>query len=224
MSPPKGIFFDLDGTLLDTAEDLGSAMNHVLATRGLPTLSIKQYRNTASHGSKGLLELGFGKDIVNYDVDVLRREFLAFYGNNIANYTTEYEGVDNTLALLDEYRVPWGIVTNKPEALALQLLEYFPRMRDCAVIIGGDTFKQRKPDPFPLIQAAKVLEVAAADCVYVGDAQRDIQAANSAQMFSVIANYGYIEATDNVNMWQSKMSIDHFSELLHLFDWEKESP
>ena len=219
MKNPKGVLFDLDGTLLDTAEDLGAALNHLLKINDLPTLSVDEYRNTASHGSKGLIELGFSDSLTLYNFEALRTEFLHFYRDNIATHTTEYEGVDSTLALLDKHHIPWGIVTNKPESLAVQLLKYFPRMRDCCVMIGGDTFKQRKPDPFPLIHAADVLQVKPEHCIYIGDAQRDIQAANAANMFSVTATYGYIEDSDNVEDWKSDMSINHFEEFLQLFDW-----
>jgi phosphoglycolate phosphatase len=215
---PKGVLFDLDGTLLDTADDLGSALNHVLMMNGLPPLPKAKYRNTASHGSKGLIELGFGQGLINFDFDELRTEFLRFYRDNICTHTSEYEGVDETLKKLDERNIPWGIVTNKPESLAVQLLKYFPRMNSCKVMIGGDTFKQRKPDPFPLIHAANVLDVAPEECLYIGDAQRDIEAANAANMVSILANYGYIEDTDNVQDWQSDMSIDRFQDFLPLFN------
>lgn len=220
MRNPKGVLFDLDGTLLDTAEDLGSAMNHVLRINGLPTLPKDQYQNTASHGSKGLIELGFGQAITHYDFDELRTEFLRFYGDNIAIHTREYEGVDTTLEQLERHNIPWGIVTNKPEGLAKQLLEYFPRMRDCKVMIGGDTFKQRKPDPFPLVHAAGILGVSPEQCIYIGDAQRDIEAANAANMFSILASYGYIEEKDNTAEWKSDMLIDRFQDFLSLFDWK----
>jgi phosphoglycolate phosphatase len=219
MRNPKGVLFDLDGTLLDTAEDLGSALNHVLTLKGFPTLPKEQYKNTASHGSKGLIELGFGQGLVDYDFEELRKEFLRFYHENISIHTSQYEGVEQTLAKLDKYHIPWGIVTNKPEALAVRLLTYFPNMKTSKVMIGGDTFKQRKPDPFPLIHAASILNVTPEDCIYLGDAQRDIQAANAANMFSILANYGYIEETDNVEDWESNMAIERFQDLLLLFDW-----
>ncbi|TDF41649.1 HAD family hydrolase [Alteromonadaceae bacterium M269] len=218
MKNPKGVLFDLDGTLLDTADDLGAALNYVLEKNGLPIVGRDKYYNRTSHGSKGLIELGFAEQLPCYNFDELRTDFLNFYSENICEHTKMYPGVEMLLEQLNSWSIPWGIVTNKPEALAIQLLEYFPILMACPIVVGGDTFKQRKPHPFPLLHAAKVLNVEPNQCLYIGDAERDIEAANSAEMYSIIANYGYIEEEDDVSNWCGDAMIETFSDLRSFFE------
>jgi len=119
MKKHKGVLFDLDGTLLDTANDLGEALNYVLKSKGLKTVDREIYRPVASDGSKGLLELGFGDRLCEFDFEQLRVAFLDYYQENIAIHTCLYPGIEDLLSSLDDLNIPWGIVTNKPEYLAL---------------------------------------------------------------------------------------------------------
>ncbi|MFT6284166.1 MAG: phosphoglycolate phosphatase [Arenicella sp.] len=217
LKKPNAILFDLDGTLLDTAKDLGNALNQILRGLGRPTVSHEVYRNIASDGAKGMLELGFGEDLKDYDFASLRQQFLDYYENNICVDTDYFVGVESVLLALNQNNIPWGIVTNKPEFLTLQLVTSFPLLQNCGVIISGDTLSERKPHPLPLLHAEEKLALTTPNTWYIGDAERDIQAANSANMHSVIAQYGYISDIQQTNSWNADLSIHSPSELLDYF-------
>ena len=206
------VLFDLDGTLLDTADDLGAALNHVLTHYNKPTVAAEKYRPIASDGALGLLNLGFGEEIKHYDYDILRQQFLNYYENNIAVHTCLYKGVSPLLAQLEAMNIPWGIVTNKPEGLTKKLLPHYSEFKHCAVMVAGDTLSQRKPDPAPILYACKQINVDHTQCFYVGDALRDIQAGNSALMKTFVAQWGYILADENCETWQA----DHILSLIHI--------
>ena len=214
----KGILFDLDGTLLDTADDLGAALNHVLKQYQLPEVSADLYRPIASDGATGLLQLGFGDQYTDFDEQVLREEFLDYYENNIATHTKLYPGIESFLQQLDRQSIPWGIVTNKPIALTKLLLPHFSAFSSSKVNLGGDSLSTRKPHPEPLIHACQYLSVAKEECIYLGDAPRDITAANEANMFSVVARWGYIKAEQKVDTWPANSHCFEPAELLALFE------
>lgn len=217
LKKPNAILFDLDGTLLDTAKDLGNALNQILSALGRPTVAHKTYRNIASDGAKGMLELGFGEDIKHFDFDILRQQFLDYYENNICVDTDYFVGVESLLLALNQNNIPWGIVTNKPEFLTLQLVTSFPLLQNCAVIISGDTLSERKPHPLPLLHAQEMLALPLPNTWYIGDAERDIQAANAANMVSVIAQYGYVSDVQQTIGWNADLSIHKPSDLLTYF-------
>lgn len=197
----KAVLFDLDGTLLDTANDLGEALNYVLKNKGLNTVNREVYRPIASDGSKGLLELGFGDRLSEFDFEELRTEFLNYYEQNIAVHTSLYPGIEDLLSSLNSMNIPWGIVTNKPEYLAKILIPQFPQFEQCKTLIGGDTLPQRKPDPTPVLFACKEIGCEPKNCIYVGDAPRDIEAGNRADMYTIIAQWGYILDIDVCTNW-----------------------
>jgi phosphoglycolate phosphatase len=217
LKKPDAILFDLDGTLLDTAKDLGNALNEILSKLDRPTVAFETYRNIASDGAKGMLELGFGEDLKAFDFASLRQQFLDYYENNICVDTDYFDGVENLLLALNQNNIPWGIVTNKPEFLTLQLVASFPLLQNCAVIISGDTLSERKPHPLPLLHAEVKLDLASPNTWYIGDAERDIQAANAANMVSVIAQYGYIKDIQQTNEWNADLSIHKPNDLLAYF-------
>lgn len=212
----KGILFDLDGTLLDTADDLGAALNHVLHSKGLPHVNREHYRPIASDGATGLLNLGFGEKMAQYDADELRAQFLQYYENNIAVHTQLYAGVAQLLTYLDEHEIPWGIVTNKPIGLTKTLLPHFPELKNSKINIGGDSLSTRKPHPEPLLHSCKHLNIQPSDCIYLGDAPRDIEAGNAAGMYSVIALWGYIIDSQACNTWQADLQCTKPEQLLSL--------
>lgn len=208
------VLFDLDGTLLDTADDLGAALNYVLAKYNKPVVAAKYYRPIASDGALGLLNLGFGEDIAQYDYESLRQQFLDYYEQNIADHTCLYPGVAELLQQLEDNNIPWGIITNKPEGLTKTLMPYYPEFANCAVMVGGDTLVKRKPDPEPILYACQQINVDNQHCFYVGDALRDIQAGNSALMKTFVANWGYILADENCQTWQADHIINTPTDLL----------
>lgn len=199
----NGVLFDLDGTILDTADDLGAALNFVLTEFNLPTVTRDAYRPIASDGAKGLLELGFGEEIAHYDFAKLRQLFLNYYKENIARHTKLYDGIAELLNALEAKNIAWGIVTNKPEALTLKLLPHFPELNNSQVMVGGDSLTERKPHPAPLLYSLDKINVPAQQCYYVGDAPRDIEAGNRAKMPTIIAGWGYIANINDCDSWQS---------------------
>jgi len=212
----SGLLFDLDGTLLDTARDLGAAVNALLLRDGLALISDDVIYHTASQGALALIKAGYGEGLTDAQYQRLRQEFLDHYEQHIASHTDYFPGVEALLTRLNQQHIPWGIVTNKPYVYTKLLLAYFPLLRDCAVTVCGDTLAQRKPQPHPLILAAKSLAIAPTQLAYVGDARTDIEAANSAQMFSISASYGYIPVDDPCSNWPSDLSVDHCNDLLSM--------
>ena len=212
----SGVLFDLDGTLLDTANDLGEALNFVLRKYGLAEVAREDYRPIASDGALGLLTLGFADSLKKYDYEQLRAEFLAYYEDNIAVHTCLYPEVSELLLTLNERKIPWGVVTNKPEDLTRLLLPYFDEFEHCLSLIGGDTLVNRKPHPEPIFKACEEISVASEHCLYVGDALRDIQAGNSAKSTTVIAKWGYILANEDCTTWHADYHAETPLEILRL--------
>jgi 2-phosphoglycolate phosphatase len=214
--PIEAILFDLDGTILDTANDLGAALNYLLAKYNLPLVARKNYRPVASDGALGLLTLGFGDKLVEYNYDELRAEFLDYYTNNIAEHTCLYEGVSELLAYIEQEGIPWGIVTNKPEGLTQKLLPHFTQLNKCSVMVAGDTLAERKPHPAPLFHACQQIQVNPQNSLYIGDAPRDIEAGNNAQMYTVVALWGYIMDKSICEQWQPDAQTKHPIEIIDL--------
>ncbi|ART81534.1 haloacid dehalogenase [Oceanisphaera profunda] len=217
----KGVLFDLDGTLLDTAGDMGAAANHVIASLGLPILSDDVLQCTTSDGSYALLRAGIDEALIEqHGIEELRGQMLAFYGQNLCHHTRPYEGVPELLAWLNQYDIPWGIVTNKPSALTLPLLAELPLFEHCRVTVSSDTLAFKKPHPAPLLFAAERLVMAPEQCVYIGDHKRDIEAGRAAGMTTIAAIWGYISAGEDPNNWQA----DHQTPtVLSLFNWLKDA-
>lgn len=203
----KAVIFDLDGTLLDTTDDLGAALNHVLTQHGLPSVSREIYSPAISDGVKALLEVGFGKKLEEFDVEALRQGVLTHYADNIAVHTKCFTDVPALIDALINRDIKIGIMTNKPTFLTLPLLSQIPELKDIPVVVCGDTLDEAKPSPKPLLFAAEQLGVLASDCVYVGDAQRDIQAAKAAQMTSICALWGYIPNLATAQSWQADLNL-----------------
>lgn len=216
MRAPKAILFDLDGTLLDTAADLHRALNDVLIAYQLQEVSIEQARPVASHGARGLLKLGFKDQLTAANTEKLRADFLQAYRSDPYSQTIYFDGISELLEALRARNIAYGIVTNKPTEFTKALLPHFSHLADNPAIVCGDTLSVAKPDPAPLLHAAKLLNVSPDDCWYVGDAERDIVAGREAGMYTVLAAYGYIAETDNVAEWAADYSIHHPLELLTL--------
>lgn len=213
MDKPTAVLFDLDGTILDTANDLGLALNHVLRQCDLPEIPREIYRPVASHGSRGLLELGFGEKIDQFDNDALRKLFLDYYLEHICIDTAYMPEAESALIALNELNIPWGIVTNKPEFLTLELIQHFPLLQQCGVVISGDTLPKAKPDPGLLNWAMGRLNILPQHTLYVGDAERDIEAGRRAFMTTAVVLNGYIRAEDQPHRWQADLYLDDLSTL-----------
>lgn len=204
---PKAVLFDLDGTLLDSAPDMLAAINTMRAGRGRDAMLLAELRPHVSKGARAMAGAAFP------DVDAAERErwipeFLAEYERELARHSGPFEGVEPMLAALEAAGCVWGIVTNKPEYLARQLVPRLGWETRCGVLIGGDTLPVRKPDPLPLIVAAQRIGVDPRDCVYVGDDERDIVAARAAGMPSVVALWGYRLSGDDPIAWQGDVLVE----------------
>ncbi|RAJ98848.1 HAD family hydrolase [Aliidiomarina maris] len=214
---PRGVLFDLDGTLLDTAADLHHALTQVLNTHRLPLVSLEQARPVASHGSAGLLSLGFGSKF-NADTQAdLRAAFLSVYAADPYSRTQYFDGISELLTQLDAQDVQYGIVTNKPTQFTQALLPHFPQLAACRAVVCGDTLDVAKPHPAPLYLAAEQLGLEPNECWYVGDAERDIQAGRAAGMLTVLAHYGYVSEQDTPALWQADTEIQYPLQLLDLW-------
>ncbi|WOH37943.1 HAD-IA family hydrolase [Thalassotalea fonticola] len=216
LSAAKGVLFDLDGTLLDTADDLGAALNHLLNVYEFPVVSSKEYRLVASDGVYPLLELGFKQQLGRFDKEVLRQEFLDYYLANIANHTQLFPGIEQLLTLIEQANIPWGIVTNKPAFLTDPLLLHFKQFKKSQSNISGDTIKERKPHPAPMLLASKEIGISAEHIWYLGDAKRDIDAGNAALMTTVAVKWGYIKQFDDCSKWQADHIISNPLELIEI--------
>ncbi|MCH8491972.1 MAG: HAD-IA family hydrolase [Idiomarina sp.] len=220
---PNAILFDLDGTLLDTAPDLGHALNRVLADSNRPLKKLTEMRPYASHGSHGLLKLGFGDDYNDLNRTQLRQQFLDYYEQRVCVDTTLFAEVEELLQVLTQQQMPMAIVTNKPTLYTQLVLREIPALARIPVVVCGDTLSVAKPDPAPLLHACELLSshyqypIEAQHALYVGDAERDIEAGRRAGMRTVLASYGYIAAHDNVQAWRADFAIAQPSQLLDLW-------
>ncbi len=199
---PRVALFDLDGTLLDSAPDFVATANRMLAARGRAPVTLADLRPHVSKGSRAMVGAAF-PDLDVAARDALVPEFLVIYQEELGRHSRPFDGVEAMLAALEAAGTRWGIVTNKPEYLARDVLPAEGWQERCAVLIGGDTLAERKPHPLPLQVAAERLGVSCAECVYVGDDERDIVAARAAGMPSIAALWGYRLDGDDPESWQA---------------------
>ena len=206
--PVDAVLFDLDGTLADTAPDLGAALNRVRADRGLDPLPLERLRPYASHGARGLLGAGLAIAPGEPDYVALRDAFLAHYAAALCVASALFADVDAVLAALDARGVPWGIVTNKAARFTEPLLAALSLASRARAVVCGDTTPFPKPHPAPLRHAAERIGVAASRCVYVGDARRDVEAGRAAGMPTLVARWGYIEPGEAPESWSADGILD----------------
>ena len=204
----EAVLFDLDGTFADTAPDLGAALNYVRGLHDLPPLPLAKIRPQASHGSAGLLRLGFNIEPDAAEFPALRDAFLAYYTAHICDHTTLFAGMAELVETLEQRGLPWGIVTNKPHRFTLPLMQALGYAARAACLVSGDTCARAKPHPDPLLKAGEMLGIAPQRCLYLGDDLRDMQAANAAGMRGIVARYGYIDAQSNPDSWGAAGDAD----------------
>jgi phosphoglycolate phosphatase len=204
----RGVLFDLDGTLIDSAPDLGAAVNTMRVKRGLTAMSDSSLRPYASHGARGLVGAGFNVTPEQAEFGALRDEFLSCYATALCVRTVVFPDVPALLDALDAANLPWGIVTNKATRFTLPLLDALGLSLRPRCIVCGDTVARAKPHPDPLLAAAERLGVPPQDCVYVGDAERDVQAGIAAGMTTVVARYGYIAESERPDQWSANAVVD----------------
>jgi len=209
---PKAVLFDLDGTLLDTAPDMAGALNALRAMEGLAELPFGEIRPHVSHGAARLIEIGFSCT-GGARFEHLRERFLELYSRDLACRTRVFPGLDGVLDTMDATGISWGIVTNKPAWLTEPLVDALglrPRLR---CVVSGDTLSRKKPHPEPLLHAASQMGRAPVECVYVGDAERDVRAGRAAGMRTIVAGFGYIGPGEDPATWQADAVVAEPGEL-----------
>ena len=209
----KGILFDLDGTLIDTAPDLVRILNRLLKAYNLPPYPYAIARNEVSNGALGLIRLGFQNQISETEIENLRQEFLKLYKENPCEKSKLFNGLDGILTNLSDQGLNWGIVTNKPHAMTKPLLKKLGLLSRTSCVVSGDRLPQRKPHPAPVLLGAEELGIPSTNCVYVGDAPRDIEAGRAAGMATIATSYGYIRGCDNPETWGASIVIKKPTEL-----------
>lgn len=204
----RAVLFDLDGTLIDSAPDLAGAANAMRISRQLEPLPLERYRAHSGSGARGMLRVAFGTEPGDHAFEDLKHEFFDHYQDRLLLQTCPFDGVDRLLGTLVERGVFWGVVTNKGQRFTQPLIQAMPLFAGAATVISGDTTPHTKPHPEPLFEAARRIGVAPADCLYVGDDIRDIQAGRAAGMRTVAARYGYLGPGADVSTWGADNVID----------------
>ncbi len=207
-NPIQAVLFDLDGTLIDTAPDFIATLNRLRKDYQLPALPSEQIRAQVSNGARALVTLSFGNETDNPQFSKQLTELLDLYENSLAEHSRVFSGLDDTLALLEQHAIPWGIVTNKPTRFTTPLLEQLNLHKRCSIAICPDHVSQRKPHPEPILKACSELGVTPEYALYVGDHLRDIESGNRAGCFTVAASWGYIDAADSAASWRANLICD----------------
>jgi phosphoglycolate phosphatase len=212
--PANTVLFDLDGTLLDTAPDLAAALNATLQLNDRNALPFESIRPVVSHGGRALIELGFGIDPQHPDFEPLRKQLLDLYQANLAVHTALFPGMAEVLDELEQRGIRWGVVTNKPGWLTEPLLDALELTPRAACVVSGDTLQERKPHPAPLLHACKLAGCRPAQALYVGDAERDIEAGRNAGMRTLVALFGYFMEHDQPENWGADALIQQPADIL----------
>ena len=197
----KTVLFDLDGTLIDTAPDMAAALTMLCEEESQPVLPFEQVRPVVSNGSAALIELAFGEVKDDSRLQHLKQRYLEIYEENICIDSTLFLGSDMVLDHIESNGLNWGVVTNKPGWLTLPLMDKLQLAQRAATIVSGDTTENSKPHPGPMHHACDEARTDSNECIYIGDARRDIEAGNNAGMTTLVANYGYIGVGEEVATW-----------------------
>mgnify|MGYP000256275132 CR=1 FL=1 len=218
MSKIKTVLFDLDGTLIDTAPDMANALNRLLKEENLAEMSFENIRPVVSNGSVALVKLGFGNDIEDKLLARLKTRYLEIYQQHLCEDSVLFDGMAQLLNHIEQQKMNWGVVTNKPGWLTEPLMQQIGLLDRAACIVSGDTTENRKPHPQPMYHACLAAGSKPYECVYVGDHRRDIEAGNNAGMKTIVALYGYIDSTENTDDWGADINIEHPDEIIaHLY-------
>ena len=215
-SPFQGVFFDLDGTLADTAPDLVAATNKLLIERKLPPKPYGFLRPYASAGARGLIEGAFGFNTQHPEFIGLRDEFFANYQKALLVESKLFDDIHQLLDQMDEAKLPWGIVTNKSQRFTNPLVELMGLSQRSVSIVSGDTTPHSKPHPEPILHAARIANIDPTKSLYVGDDIRDVIAGKAAGMQTVAAAYGYCGCKEPPEAWGADFIINTPLELLKI--------
>jgi phosphoglycolate phosphatase len=217
---PRVALFDLDGTLLDSAPDMLATSNRMLAARGRAPTTLAVLRQHVSKGARAMVAATF-PELDAAARDALVPEFLQVYREELGRHSVLFDGIAAMLQALEDDGARWGIITNKAEYLARDVVAGLEWRSRCAVLVGGDTYAEKKPHPLPLLEAARELGVEPGDCVYVGDDERDVVAARAAGMPSIAVTWGYRLEDEDPEAWQADAISHSPAELLQPATWPR---
>lgn len=203
----SAVLFDLDGTLIDSAPDLGAAADKMRTDRGMESLPLALYRPMAGAGARGMIAVAFGLGPEDAGFGELREEFFSNYESRMTENTLVFDGVAELIAQIGRAGLKWGVVTNKSARFTVPLTKAMPLFDTAQAIISGDTTPYAKPHPAPLLEAARQLDLSPEHCIYVGDDERDIVAGRAAGMPTVAAAYGYLGKTADTAGWKADATI-----------------
>ena len=210
------VLFDLDGTLIDSAPDLGAAADKMRVDRGMTSLPLADYRSMAGAGARGMIAVAFGLTPQHPRFEEMKEEFFSNYEVRLTALTYVFDGVAELIASIVGAGLKWGVVTNKSARFTVPLTQAMPIFETAHVIVSGDTTPHAKPHPAPLFEAARQLEILPRRCMYVGDDERDIVAGRAAGMPTVAAAYGYLGASADTATWKADATISEPGMLLNL--------
>lgn len=214
MSKIKTVLFDLDGTLIDTAPDMANALNLLLQEENKATLCYEIIRPVVSNGSVALVDLGFGDQLQENKLKYLKQRYLEIYQAHLCVDSTLFTGIKNVLNKIEQQNMNWGVVTNKPAWLTDPLMEQMELTSRAACVVSGDSSNNRKPHPEPMYLACIKANSKPHECIYIGDAKRDVEAGKNAGMKTIIAAYGYIADEENIHDWGADEIIEHAEDIL----------
>jgi 2-phosphoglycolate phosphatase len=212
----SAVLFDLDGTLIDSAPDLGAAADKMRTDRGMASLDYALYRPMAGAGARGMLSIAFGMTPEHPEFAEFKEEFFQNYERRMTVLTRVFDEVGAMISALERRGLAWGVVTNKSERFTLPLTANMALFRNASAIVSGDTTPHAKPHPAPLLEAGRRLQIEPARCIYVGDDARDIEAGRAAGMATVAATYGYLGHNADTAMWGADAVIATPAALLDL--------
>ena len=213
------VLFDLDGTLIDTAPDFIAVLKRLSAETNRPPISDNRVQQTVSDGARALVQLAFEIEENDYRFAPLNQRLLDLYFEQLVNTQASlYPGIYYLLDQLEAAKIPWGIVTNKPEMYSLRLLENLNLLSRCGVLVCPDHVSARKPHPEAILLACERLSCRTERTVYIGDHIRDIQAAKNADVIAVAAAYGYLSPEERVEEWSADFVLRSSEQALPLLN------
>ena len=212
----RAVLFDLDGTLIDSAPDLGAAADKMRIDRGMSSLPFALYRPLAGAGARGMLKVAFDMTPEHPNFMAMREEFFVNYEAAMTVHTYVFDGVEDVIEHILLRQLSWGVVTNKMARFTDPLTQAMPLFASAAAIVSGDTTPHAKPHPAPLFEAANRLGVPPESCLYVGDDERDIIAGRAAGMTTIAASYGYLGEKTDISSWGADLHVDSPNKLLQL--------
>lgn len=215
MSQIKTVLFDLDGTLIDTAPDMANALNILLTEEERNPLPYTTIRPVVSNGSVALVKLAFGDEVEENYLRYLKQRYLEIYQEKLCVDSVLFEGMDELLGHIESAGMNWGVVTNKPGWLTEPLMQQIGLAERASCIVSGDTTTNRKPHPEPMYHACIKAGSKPHQCLYIGDARRDIEAGKNAGMKTIVAAYGYIGDGENTNDWGADETVNQPENILN---------